>query len=184
MAAVTICSDFGAPKIKILQLLVYYKRYKSGKVKWKRSIWQNLELEGAELSSKTTPSQHTDIRQPKISPNLIYNSMSSPPTLSRGQRIRWKFQTLQSSGDHPKSRSDWGVQPWVNPYGINSSVVKGSLLLILDASTTQGILRVLEDVCVCVCVCVENPMDRGAWQVIVHGVSKSPVQLSDFTFLL
>ena len=146
MAAVTICSDFGAPKIKILQLLVYYKRYKSGKVKWKHSIWQNLELEGAELSSKTTPSQHTDIRQPKISPNLIYNSMSSPPTLSRGQRIRWKFQTLQSSGDHPKSRSDWGVQPWVNPYGINSSVVKGSLLIILDASTTQVILRVLEDV--------------------------------------
>ena len=27
--------------------------------------------------------------------------------------------------------------------------------------------------------CWENPMDRGAWQVIVHGVSKSWIQLSD-----
>ena len=27
--------------------------------------------------------------------------------------------------------------------------------------------------------CLENPMDRGAWQVTVHGVPKSPRQLSD-----
>ena len=26
--------------------------------------------------------------------------------------------------------------------------------------------------------CKENPMDRGAWQVIVHGVAKSKTQLS------
>ena len=30
--------------------------------------------------------------------------------------------------------------------------------------------------------CLENPMDRGAWQAAVHGVAKSPTQLSDFTF--
>ena len=30
--------------------------------------------------------------------------------------------------------------------------------------------------------CLENPKDRGAWQVIVHGVTKSQTQLSDFTF--
>ena len=30
--------------------------------------------------------------------------------------------------------------------------------------------------------CLENPMDGGAWQASVHGVSKSPTQLSDFTF--
>ena len=30
--------------------------------------------------------------------------------------------------------------------------------------------------------CLENPMDRGAWQSAVHGVSKSRTQLSDFTF--
>ena len=28
--------------------------------------------------------------------------------------------------------------------------------------------------------CLENPMDRGAWQV--HGVAKSQTQLSDFPF--
>ena len=28
--------------------------------------------------------------------------------------------------------------------------------------------------------CLENPMDRGAWQV--HGVAKSQTQLNDFTF--
>ena len=27
--------------------------------------------------------------------------------------------------------------------------------------------------------CLENPMDRGAWRVTVHGVTKSRTQLSD-----
>ena len=30
--------------------------------------------------------------------------------------------------------------------------------------------------------CLEYPMDRGAWQAAVHGVTKSQTQLSDFTF--
>ena len=30
--------------------------------------------------------------------------------------------------------------------------------------------------------CLENPMDRGAWWATVHGVAKSQIQLSDFTF--
>ena len=30
--------------------------------------------------------------------------------------------------------------------------------------------------------CLENPMDGGAWQAIVHGVTKSQTRLSDFTF--
>ena len=30
--------------------------------------------------------------------------------------------------------------------------------------------------------CLENPMDRGAWQAAVHGVTKSRTQLGDFTF--
>ena len=32
------------------------------------------------------------------------------------------------------------------------------------------------------CSCLENPMDGGAWWATVHGVAKSPTQLSDFTF--
>ena len=31
--------------------------------------------------------------------------------------------------------------------------------------------------------CLENPMDRGAWWAILHGVSKSWTQLSEFTFI-
>ena len=31
--------------------------------------------------------------------------------------------------------------------------------------------------------CLENPMDRGAWWVTVHGVANSRTRLSDFTFL-
>ena len=31
--------------------------------------------------------------------------------------------------------------------------------------------------------CLENPMDRGAWQVAVHGVAKGRIRLSDFTFI-
>ena len=30
--------------------------------------------------------------------------------------------------------------------------------------------------------CLENPMDGGAWQAAVHGVTKSWTQLSNFTF--
>ena len=31
---------------------------------------------------------------------------------------------------------------------------------------------------------LQNPMDRGAWQATVHGVTKTWTQLSDFTFFL
>ena len=31
--------------------------------------------------------------------------------------------------------------------------------------------------------CLENPMDRGAWQAAVHGVTKGWTQLSNFTSL-
>ena len=37
------------------------------------------------------------------------------------------------------------------------------------------------------CSCLENPMDRGAWQAIVHGVTKSQTQLNNnatFTFMV
>ena len=30
--------------------------------------------------------------------------------------------------------------------------------------------------------CLENPMDRGGWEAVVHGVAKSRTWLSDFTF--
>ena len=30
--------------------------------------------------------------------------------------------------------------------------------------------------------CLENPMDGGAWQAAVHGVTKSQIRLNDFTF--
>ena len=30
--------------------------------------------------------------------------------------------------------------------------------------------------------CLENPMDGGTWQAIVHGVAKSQTRLGDFTF--
>ena len=30
--------------------------------------------------------------------------------------------------------------------------------------------------------CLENPMDGGAWRAAVHGVVKSRIRLSDFTF--
>ena len=32
------------------------------------------------------------------------------------------------------------------------------------------------------CSCLENPMDGGAWLAAVHGVAKSQIRLSDFTF--
>ena len=34
------------------------------------------------------------------------------------------------------------------------------------------------------CSCLENPMDGGAWQATVHGVTKIQTRPSDFTFFL
>ena len=31
--------------------------------------------------------------------------------------------------------------------------------------------------------CLENSMDRGAWQAVVHGVAKSQTRLSNFTHI-
>ena len=31
--------------------------------------------------------------------------------------------------------------------------------------------------------CLKNPMDRGAWWIILHGVAKSLTRLSDFTYI-
>ena len=33
------------------------------------------------------------------------------------------------------------------------------------------------------CFCLENSMDRGAWWATVHGVSRSRIRLSNFTFI-
>ena len=33
------------------------------------------------------------------------------------------------------------------------------------------------------CFCLDNSMDRGAWWAIVHGVSRSCIRLSNFTFI-
>ena len=33
------------------------------------------------------------------------------------------------------------------------------------------------------CSCLENSMDRGAWRVTAHGITKSWPQLSDFHFI-
>ena len=32
--------------------------------------------------------------------------------------------------------------------------------------------------------CLENPMDRGAWRAVVHGVTKSQTRLSTHTHIL
>ena len=33
------------------------------------------------------------------------------------------------------------------------------------------------------CSCLGNPMDRGAWWAIIHGVAKSQTQLGDWTYM-
>ena len=42
-----------------------------------------------------------------------------------------------------------------------------SLILGLGKSPEEGHGNPLQ------CSCLENPMDRGAWQITVHGISKS-----------
>ena len=70
-----------------------------------------------------------------------------------------------------------------------------TLTLSLLFPLCQPQLFLMKYVCVCVCInigegngnplqysCLENPMDRGAWWAVVHGVMKSQTRLSDFTF--
>ena len=52
--------------------------------------------------------------------------------------------------------------------------VTGIAALLLKKSYLNGTLLQYS--------CLENPMDGGAWQAAVHGVSEGWTRLSDFTF--
>ena len=45
-----------------------------------------------------------------------------------------------------------------------------------EDSLEKGIFSVLHPL---QCSCLENSMDRGAWRATVHGVTKSPTQVSN-----
>lgn len=123
---------------------------------WRRSIGQNLGFEGAELSFSTTPSQHIDICQPK-SLQISFITQCLVLYSFQGQRVRWKFPSLQSSDcrNWPAQIQKWLRAPTVvNPYGINSSVVKGFINNIKCFYLSEN-SESFET------VCVENPMDRG-----------------------
>ena len=67
--------------------------------------------------------------------------------------------------------------PWGSP-GKESACNVGDLGLILGLGRCSGegngnLLQYS---------CLENPMDRGTWQVTFHGVTKNQIQLSGFTF--
>ena len=54
--------------------------------------------------------------------------------------------------------------------------------LIHSTFTQQTFAESLEDSISFACMCLENPMGRGSWYAVVHGVAKSRTRLSDFTF--
>jgi len=55
-------------------------------------------------------------------------------------------------------------------------ITADSLCCIVETNTGEGNGTPLQY------SCLENPMDRGAWWVVVHGVARSRTRLSDFTF--
>ena len=59
------------------------------------------------------------------------------------------------------------------------SVVKNLPVNVGDVSSISGSGRFLEGVFLLQYFCLGDPMDRGAWQVTVHGVAKSQTQLSN-----
>ena len=73
--------------------------------------------------------------------------------------------------------SEWQIF-FLAPRGKESTCNAGDLALIpgLEWSPGEGNGNPLQY------SCLENPMDRGAWQATVHGVSMSQTQLSDFHF--
>ena len=58
-----------------------------------------------------------------------------------------------------------------NPSANAEDVRDASLILRLGRSPGEGNGNPLQD------SCLENPMDRGAWQATVHGVTKNRTQL-------
>ena len=73
----------------------------------------------------------------------------------------YKFMPLQKEGaDHVKHSR---TTPWLSVFG-----------LCLN-SPDYGLLSLQYS-------CLENPMDRGAWWAVVHGVAKSRTRLRDFPF--
>ena len=60
--------------------------------------------------------------------------------------------------------------------GDGREVQKGGDICILMADAREGNGTPLQY------SCLENPMDRGVWKAAVHGVAKSQIRLSGFTF--
>ena len=72
---------------------------------------------------------------------------------------------------HPR-KDWWGLSRWLNGKASTCSADVG-LIPGLGQFPGEGNDNPLQN------SCLENPMDRGAWQAVVHGFAKSQTQLSD-----
>ena len=85
--------------------------------------------------------------------------------------------TYQEFDFEAKSRSTlytiWVMSTLTRPSSLVQNLIFGSCSLFLDGEGNGTPLQHS---------CLENPMDGGAWQAVVHGVAKNQTRLSDFTF--
>ena len=73
------------------------------------------------------------------------------------------------------------IQPWHTPFPIRSQPVVPCTVLTIASWPTYRFLPGEGNGNPLQYSCLKNPMDRGAWQAIVHGVTKSRTQLSNYT---
>ena len=134
------------------------------------------------------------VRKLLFSPAKVGNLISSSSSFSKPSLDIWKFlvhimlkPTIQDF-QHDLTLLAWEMSAIIRWLGHScfpsSSEVKVSACDVGDPGLIPGLGRSpgegngnpLQY------SCLENPMDRGAWWAIVHGVPKSRTRLSDFTF--
>ena len=90
-----------------------------------------------------------------------------------GGRRKWQPTPVLLPGKSHGRRSLVGYPPWGRK---ESDTTERLHFYVLLSCIGEGKGNPLQY------SCLENPMDGGAWQAIVHGVTKSQTRLSDFTF--
>ena len=123
------------------------------------------------------PSNHLILCHPLLLLPSIFPSIRSFPvsqfSASGGQSIRASASVL------PTNVQDWFP---LELTGLISLLSKGlSRVFSRVFNTSYYYLILSQDGNPLQCSCLENPMDRGAWQAAVHGVTKSWIWLSSYT---
>ena len=198
MAAVTICSDFGAKKNKVIHCFHCFPIYLpwSDGTRCHDLSFLNVELKPTfslsslifikRLFSSSSLSTIRVVSSENLRVLIFLPEILIPACASSGLAFRMMHSAykLNKQGDN--------IQPFANFKPVYCSMGfpggsdgKASACIVGDPSSIPGLGRSpgegngnpLQY------TCLENPMDRGALWILIHGITKSQTWLSDWVHM-